>query len=72
MTALDFEFFVATKELPKDLLGVMSSEGLLINREISCLERQTTVQQLEKAKKLGYNSCVVTRDGTYVTKKLNP
>lgn len=51
-------------------MGLMDEVELYVNPKLTSTEKLVTIQQLENAKSLGYDSCVVTLSGTYATKKL--
>lgn len=60
------------RQLHGNILGSMSGSVFVISEELRETDRLTTLKKLQKAIILGFDSCIVTRSGTYATKKLSP
>jgi len=61
------------KNYPQDVMGMMnrkSSIEFAVNQSLGDTEKQATLEKLVTAHRQGYDSCVVTRDGTYVTREM--
>jgi hypothetical protein len=54
------------------VLGMAVKGELIINQGLCSEENQETLTQLEEAIESGFDGCVVTRNGTYATKKIYP
>lgn len=52
------------------IMGVLNGSKLSIDSQLTSAEKSLTFKRIEEAKDLGYDICVVTSSGTYMTKRL--
>ncbi|MHB1167039.1 MAG: hypothetical protein ACYC0N_00680 [Carboxydocellales bacterium] len=54
------------------VLGILDKTKIVLDRDLTNEEKAGTLIQIRKAMLQGFNSCIVTTNGTYATKKLYP